>query len=407
MEPKVSIIIPVYNGSNYLREAIDSALNQTYNNIEIIVINDGSNDEGSTREIALSYGERIRYFEKENGGVASALNLGIKLMNGEYFSWLSHDDIYLPQKIEKEIQELKRAGDMYSPVNCGWTIFSMTDGSCIDKLSSTGIYDYSYYESGILSVLMGLIDGCALLFHKSLFDKYGLFDEKLLTSQDYAKWFEMFRDKKIVYIDETLAKYRVHVNQTSALDSDFMKNSEDLHEWIATKLNEADSLSAGMDYYTLLGVAMVRFSNFGFRNAANIVAKKLCKLDEPEYGSVKRSELKNCILGESDTIYIYCMGNRGKSLLNALALRGITVTGFSDGNEEKCKQTIGGVKGRLLSDIPKESRLIVSKENPGSVIDSLKTKGYTNIIAFEDIEQMVMETTIDKSELIKLYAAGE
>ena len=95
--PLVSIVIPVYNGSDYLAEAIDSALAQTYGNIEIIVINDGSSDNGKTREVAGKYGDRIRYFEKENGGVPTALNLGIKEMKGDYFSWLSHDDVYFPE----------------------------------------------------------------------------------------------------------------------------------------------------------------------------------------------------------------------------------------------------------------------------------------------------------------------
>ena len=104
--PKVSIVIPVYNGSNYLREAIDSALAQTYKNIEVIVINDGSNDNGKTDKICKSYGKRIRYFKKENGGVSSALNMGIEKMEGEYFSWLSHDDVYLPRKIETQIKFL-------------------------------------------------------------------------------------------------------------------------------------------------------------------------------------------------------------------------------------------------------------------------------------------------------------
>ena len=78
MFPLVSIVMPVYNGSNYMREAIDSALAQTYSNIEVIVVNDGSNDDGKTDAIAKEYGDRIRYFIKENGGCASALNLGIK-----------------------------------------------------------------------------------------------------------------------------------------------------------------------------------------------------------------------------------------------------------------------------------------------------------------------------------------
>ena len=82
----VSLIIPVYNGSNYLREAIESALAQTYPCCEVIVINDGSTDQGATEAIALSYGERIRYFSKANGGVASALNLGLREMRGSFFS---------------------------------------------------------------------------------------------------------------------------------------------------------------------------------------------------------------------------------------------------------------------------------------------------------------------------------
>ena len=72
--PRVSIIIPVYNGANYMREAIDSALAQTCSDIDVIVVNDGSRDDGATAEIARSYGGRIRYLEKENGGVSSALN---------------------------------------------------------------------------------------------------------------------------------------------------------------------------------------------------------------------------------------------------------------------------------------------------------------------------------------------
>ena len=85
--PLVSIVIPVYNGSNYLKEAIDSALAQTYKNIEVLVINDGSNDDDLTNEIAFSFGDKIKYYKKENGGVSSALNYGISKMKGDYFSY--------------------------------------------------------------------------------------------------------------------------------------------------------------------------------------------------------------------------------------------------------------------------------------------------------------------------------
>ena len=102
-EPKVTIIIPVYNGSNFLAEAIDAALAQTYQNCEILVVNDGSTDSGASEKIALSYGDKVRYYLKENGGVSSVLNYAFEKMNGEWFSWLSHDDLYYPEKIEKQI----------------------------------------------------------------------------------------------------------------------------------------------------------------------------------------------------------------------------------------------------------------------------------------------------------------
>ena len=108
LNPKVSIVIPVYNGSNFLKEAIDSALAQTYKNIEIIVVNDGSSDDGATEKIAKSYGDKIKYYKKENGGVATALNLGIKKMTGEYFSWLSHDDKYKTDKVKIQIKFMSK-----------------------------------------------------------------------------------------------------------------------------------------------------------------------------------------------------------------------------------------------------------------------------------------------------------
>ena len=84
-QPKVTIIIPVYNGSDFLAEAIDAALAQTYEKCEILVINDGSSDGGASEQIALSYGNKIRYYFKENGGVSSALNFAFEKMTGEWF----------------------------------------------------------------------------------------------------------------------------------------------------------------------------------------------------------------------------------------------------------------------------------------------------------------------------------
>jgi len=111
--PLVSVVIPVYNGATLLAKAIESALKQTYRNIEIIVVDDGSSDSGATKAVIESYIPLIRSFTKLNGGVASALNLGVQEASGSFVSWLSHDDEYLPGKIQSQIDVLAERG-----VNC-------------------------------------------------------------------------------------------------------------------------------------------------------------------------------------------------------------------------------------------------------------------------------------------------
>ena len=103
--PLISIIIPVYNGSNYIDKALESCLKQTYENIEIIVVNDGSTDDGLTENTIKPFlaDHRVKYYLKPNGGTSSALNFGIKNSKGDFISWLSHDDLFSPDKIEKQV----------------------------------------------------------------------------------------------------------------------------------------------------------------------------------------------------------------------------------------------------------------------------------------------------------------
>ena len=227
-DPLVSIIIPVYNGSNYVSEAIDSALAQTYKNIEIIVVNDGSCDNGKTEEVALSYGDKIRYFRKENGGSSSALNYGIKQMNGEWFSWLSHDDLYYPEKIEKQVNYIKEYS-LYKDENINKNIFFTAsenvdeNGKCIRKPNPryiqsiyndvNSITDNKYL---IADPIKYCFHGCGCLIHKSAFDDVGFFDENLRLVNDIDMWYRLYAGGYILhYIPEILVKGRVHSKQIS------------------------------------------------------------------------------------------------------------------------------------------------------------------------------------------------
>jgi len=210
-QPLVSIIIPVYNGSDYLGEAIDSALAQTYPNVEILVINDGSGDNGATRNIALSYGDKIRYLEKENGGVATALNLGISEMKGEYFSWLSHDDVYLPGKIKKQVEFISKKSLSNAAI--------YSDVEYIDKDSKV-LYQSKapHYEPNDFRpafLLKALINGCTLLVPKICFKECGVFNPALKTTQDYDLWFRISEKFGFVHQPEVLIQSRLHDKQDS------------------------------------------------------------------------------------------------------------------------------------------------------------------------------------------------
>jgi glycosyltransferase involved in cell wall biosynthesis len=210
--PLVSIVIPVYNGSNYIQEAIDSALSQTYKNTEVIVVNDGSNDNEKTDKIATSYGKKIRYFKKENGGVATALNLGIEKMRGEYFSWLSHDDVYYPDKIEKQINYLKNINNNNKVI-----LFSNFE-FISSKLNNRGIYrfDKKYEGHTFLLLFMNTVNGCTVLVPKSGFKKAGLFNPKNKSTQDYEMWLKLAaHGYHFINMDDIIVKTRIHENQTS------------------------------------------------------------------------------------------------------------------------------------------------------------------------------------------------
>ena len=210
---KVSIIIPVFNGSNYLAKAIDSALSQDYSDIEIIVINDGSNDEDKTRNIALSYGGKIVYYEKKNGGVASALNFGITKMSGDYFSWLSHDDIYMPNKISSQVNFLKQ----YETQSKNKIVFS--DYELIDfnekvfGLSNLAIQNFSSFRIWLTG--QSLLNGCTLLIPRAAFDGDVKFKERLKHTQDYDFWFRIAEKFDFVYNHQHLVKSRQHPEQDS------------------------------------------------------------------------------------------------------------------------------------------------------------------------------------------------
>lgn len=277
-QPLISIVIPVYNGANYMREAIDSALVQTYTNIEIIVVNDGSKDDGETERIALSYGDKIRYFYKENGGVSTALNLGIKNMKGEYFSWLSHDDKYTEDKIERQIEALSHFhGDNLVALCADRQINKKSEfigtENIIKNFSLNDII--SWWQVLYRMLDKGSMDGCAFLLPKSVFEVCGLFDETLRYNQDFFMWVKIFTAKyDLVYTSNVGVYNRVHDKQLTQtgralFKKDSAKIADELAQMLASVENGKKLLFACARHNAKLG---------------NSVTVKSCRIEAKKLG---------------------------------------------------------------------------------------------------------------------------
>jgi glycosyltransferase involved in cell wall biosynthesis len=211
-DPLVSVVIPLYNGANYVAQAIESALGQTYRNLEIVVIDDGSPDGGAGQRAAEPYlGGRVRYVRQENRGVAGALNRGMREMRGDIMSWLSHDDLFLPDKTERQVEFMRSLGRD--------DIVVYSDYACIGQ-KGEHLYDVVMDREMLarkprLAVLRGCTNGCTMLIPRKVFEKVGLFDETLRHTQDYDYWDRIDASFDLVHFPAITVHQRQHDAQDS------------------------------------------------------------------------------------------------------------------------------------------------------------------------------------------------
>jgi glycosyltransferase involved in cell wall biosynthesis len=196
-----------------MKEAIDSALNQTYPHKEVIVVDDGSTDD--SWQIIQSYGQKIRAFKQKNGGVSTALNLGIKQSQGEYISWLSHDDVYVPSKLSKQVEALNSLPIEERSKTILFSNYKIIDSNSkvIEVPAIEKVHNLSKFSCPLYPVMKGLIFGCTLLIPKICFEESGYFDPNLRTSQDYDLWFKFFRKYPIHFQTYYLLLSRRHPGQ--------------------------------------------------------------------------------------------------------------------------------------------------------------------------------------------------
>ena len=209
--PAVSVIIPTYNRAHLIGRAIKSVLNQTYQDFEIIVIDDGSTDD--TEEVVRSFPcKRIIYIKhKKNKGVSLARNTGIKVAKGKYIAFLDSDDEWLPEKLDKQIKVLQNespeVGVVYSNL-----CYIDESGKNMNKLLNHKKEGY-IYEDLLGRNYVGAPS--TLLIRKECFNQVGLFDDLLNAQEDWDMWIRIAKYYRFSLIKVPLVKYRKHSDQIS------------------------------------------------------------------------------------------------------------------------------------------------------------------------------------------------
>lgn len=201
MEKKVSVIIPFYNRVDWLCEAVQSVLDQTYKNFEIIVVNDGSPE--NVDDFLSKYGDKIIYRYKENGGAATARNLAMEIATGEYLAFLDSDDIWLPTKTEKQIAFMEERNILWS--HTGYFNFYPDTKKNILKNNSR-----HYGEVYLQSFLSLKAPTPAIVINKMLFEEHPelSFPEDMRYAQDSALWSKIAYYYPLGLLDQPLVKIR-------------------------------------------------------------------------------------------------------------------------------------------------------------------------------------------------------
>jgi glycosyltransferase involved in cell wall biosynthesis len=210
--PKISVIIPVYNVASYIAESLDSVLAQTFQNYEIILINDGSKDTTELETALAPYFDSIIYAEQENTGCAAARNSAIELARGHLIAFLDGDDIWLPNFLESQIDFLEK--NNLEMVYCDALIFG-------DPFFENRTFSESAPSNGAVTTISLIKAECNVIvsgtvLRRELLNKFGAFDEKIRRAQDFDLWFRLAKNGVLIgYQPEILLKYRVRSDNLS------------------------------------------------------------------------------------------------------------------------------------------------------------------------------------------------
>lgn len=204
-ELRVSVIIPNFNYGRFIGETIESALAQTYSNIEVIVADDGSTDDSV--EVIRHYGDRVKLVRQNHEGVSSARNRAAAESTGGFLAFLDSDDIWQADKIEKQVRVFERDPEI-GLVHCGYVDFTESGQMLSQHLNGLeGKVDLEMLRYERPTILGG---GSGVVVRRSVFERVGGFDTRMAGAEDWEFFYQAARISKVGFVPEVLMKYRLH-----------------------------------------------------------------------------------------------------------------------------------------------------------------------------------------------------
>lgn len=221
--PRVSILTACYNSREFIRETIDSALSQTFQNFEMILVDDGSRD--PIKDIVDSYNsDKLHYYQKENSGPANTLNFAADQASGDYIAFLNHDDVWLRKKLEEQLEELQRRKAVWIASGCHRVNF-------YTKVVLERFEGKDYFKNVFYNILTQkyLWSFSSVMIQKDVFFNVGGFSSCLLTMPDRDLYIRIAKNYPIAYLSNLHVLDRFHSsNITSKTSMDRMLHDKDI-----------------------------------------------------------------------------------------------------------------------------------------------------------------------------------
>ena len=267
----VSVVIPVYNSEKFLEECLDSILTQTYQNIEIIAVDDGSTD--SSPDILERYSDKINIISQKNQGLASALNLGISKMKGSWFKWFSPDDVMYSNTIETLIDEAKNHPDN-TIIYSNWNIIDDT-GNILREFHESNYNELSEFDFNVRLLDGQQINVNTTLIPATLFKKYGIreLDDPVAIDYDFFLRSALLHNVKFHLISQPLVKYRIHSDQLSHKNiSKTLNYISEIKDEILMKLDEPLRIkyNHGLEQYKKTKPTKTKTLEFGMKLLSSV-----------------------------------------------------------------------------------------------------------------------------------------